>query len=77
MPPIALSEVVPNSVLPDKIKPPMGVEPSERYLAACASIVFPEQRRRREDLEWTPNAIAAVAEGIEHFPSLSGYAYEG
>ena len=55
----------------------LGVEPSERYLAACASIVFPEQRRRREDLEWTPNTIAAVAEGIEHFPSLSGYAYEG
>lgn len=54
----------------------LGVDPSPEYLAASASIVFPEERRRRQDIDWTGEAVAAVAKGIERSPGLAGYSYE-
>jgi hypothetical protein len=54
----------------------LGVEAAPDYLAAGAAIVFPEERRRRRERDWTPSAVAAVAGGIERSPLLSGYRFE-
>jgi hypothetical protein len=47
------------------------VEPD--HLAACAAVVFPEARRTRDDVGWTPDQRAEIAERAAGHPWLDGY----
>jgi Sulfotransferase family len=51
----------------------LGVSPSPSYLDACASVVFPDARRTRDEAEWTPAAVDRVNAAIATYPFLSGY----
>jgi Sulfotransferase family len=47
------------------------VEPA--HLAACAAVVFPEARRTRDGVGWTPDQRAEIAERAAGHPWLDGY----
>jgi hypothetical protein len=55
----------------------VGVEPSDDYLDACASIVFAEPRRTREQVEWEPAEIAELERIIGERSFLAGYTFTG
>ena len=54
----------------------LGVDYSEDYLSACASIVFESPHKSRNKVEWSPSDRRAVEQGIGHFSFLSGYCFE-
>jgi hypothetical protein len=47
------------------------IEPD--HLTACAAVVFPEARRTRDDVGWTPDQRAEIAERAAGHPWLDGY----
>jgi hypothetical protein len=53
----------------------LGVEPSDEYLDACASIVFPSPRTTRGDAPWTDDLLARVASSIDEHRFLRGYSF--
>jgi len=55
----------------------LGLEASDDYLAACASIVDPAFRPERRLVEWRPEQIDAVRTMIEQTPFLDRYAADG
>ena len=54
----------------------LGQAASADYLADCREIVFSEGRRTREDVEWTPEAIEAVASRSRGHPLLRDYSFD-
>lgn len=55
----------------------LGLEASDDYLEACASIVDPAFRPERRLVEWRPEQIEAVRTMIEQTPFLDRYATDG
>lgn len=55
----------------------LGLEASDDYLEACASIVDPTFRPERRLVEWRPEQIEAVRTMIEQTPFLDRYAADG
>jgi Sulfotransferase family len=55
----------------------LGLEASDDYLEACASIVDPAFRPERRLVEWRPEQIDAVRTMIEQTPFLDRYAADG
>jgi hypothetical protein len=55
----------------------LGLEASDDYLEACASIVDPAFRPERRLVEWRPEQIEAVRTMIEQTPFLDRYAADG
>jgi hypothetical protein len=55
----------------------LGLEASDDYLEACASIVDPAFRPERHLVEWRPEQIEAVRTMIEQTPFLDRYATDG
>lgn len=53
----------------------VGVEPTIDYLDACASIVWSETHRRRDQIEWTQGQIDAVADVIAQYDFFAGYSF--
>jgi hypothetical protein len=54
----------------------LGVDVGGDYLQACASIVFPNPHKSREEAPWTPDLIRTVAGEIEQYPFLEGYSFD-
>ncbi len=54
----------------------LGLEPSQEYLEACASIVFDSPRKSRYKLEWNKVLRQEVERQIKLFPFLEGYSFE-
>lgn len=54
----------------------LGVEATDDYVDACASIVFKEPRPSRKDLPWPEAYRQLVEERMAAFPFLAGYTYE-
>lgn len=54
----------------------LGVEPTEEYLDACASIVWAAPHPSRFKVRWTPRQIAEVAGFTEQYSWLRGYGFE-
>jgi hypothetical protein len=53
----------------------LGLEASEDYLKACASIVRESPHESRRWLKWDDDLIQDVAERIQRYDFLKGYAY--
>lgn len=53
-----------------------GVDPTEEYLDACASIVWAAPHPSRFKALWTPRQIEEVAGFTERYPWLRGYGFE-
>ena len=51
----------------------LAVGPTDEYLDACASIVFPTPRRTAGDAPWTPAQLDRVAERAATLDALAGY----
>ncbi len=54
----------------------LGVEASDDYLAACASIVFRSPSLSRHKMAWKPATIAALEHRLALDPLLAHYRYE-
>lgn len=54
----------------------LGQGTTDDYLKDCASIVFKSPHKSRSDVRWQPELIRLVADSIEKYPFLHGYAYE-
>jgi len=54
----------------------LGLDCSEAYLDACASVVFESPRKSRYAVEWTPEAIERVSARMRDFAFLAGYSFE-
>jgi hypothetical protein len=54
----------------------VGLTASERYIADCASIVFPQPRRTRTSVEWTDELRAQVDATIAEHSFLTGYTFD-
>ena len=55
----------------------LGISAGQRYLDACAAIVYPQPSRTRESVPWSPPAIAEVRARIDDYAFLAGYAFDG
>jgi hypothetical protein len=53
----------------------LGLEPDEAWLAACASVVFPQPQRTRERVEWTTQEREAVERLIAQHAFFDGYSW--
>jgi hypothetical protein len=51
----------------------LGLSLAPDYLDDCASVVFPNARRRRDDAGWTPSLVGMVDQTIAEHPFLHGY----
>jgi hypothetical protein len=56
---------------------PLGIEPTDGYLDACASIVFPTPSRTADVAPWTPAQLDRVASRAAALDALAGYGPEG
>jgi len=54
----------------------LGLDTPAGYLDACAGILFASPSRSRTAVEWTPDRIARVAEGIGRIDYLAGYSFD-
>jgi hypothetical protein len=54
----------------------VGLESTDSYLEACASIVFNKPSRSRTRIDWSDDHITMLAERIQQVPFLGGYAYD-
>ncbi len=54
----------------------LDVEPEQKWLDACASIVFPAPQRARDAVVWTAAERAAVEEIIARRSFFAGYTWE-
>jgi hypothetical protein len=54
----------------------LGIEASEDYLKACASILFQSPEQSRQMVEWSSKWIGQVERKIERFDFLEGYSFE-
>lgn len=54
----------------------LGVEPSEAYLAACASILYERPSRTRGQVAWSDAQVAQVRERIARYDFLADYRFE-
>jgi hypothetical protein len=54
----------------------LGLEPDEKYLCDCASILFESPKRTREGVEWTPDQRARIEAEIARLPFLNGYRFD-
>jgi hypothetical protein len=53
----------------------LGVEASDDYLQACASILYPAPDQNRQMVAWEPEWVRIVQEKIEQFDFLKGYSF--
>jgi len=51
----------------------LGLPVDDDYLDACASIVFPQPKRSRQDVEWTAELVDSVRRRSTDFPQLQTY----
>jgi hypothetical protein len=54
----------------------VGLEPDDRYLAACAAVIDRDRPGERTTIPWNREQIGAVDRVIATVPFLHGYAYE-
>jgi Sulfotransferase family len=54
----------------------LDVEPEQKWLDACASIVFPAPQRARQLVEWTEEERDQVLEMIERHSFFAGYTWD-
>lgn len=54
----------------------LGLQATDDYLRACASIVHVSPQRTRVAAEWSPTMIRQVADRLQAFPYLQGYTFE-
>lgn len=54
----------------------VGQQPTEEYLTACASIVFPSPKKTRQEGPWTSALIESVQKRIGNYYQLEGYSFE-
>jgi hypothetical protein len=54
----------------------LGVEPTEEYLADCASILYESPNKSRHKIEWSREQIDDVARRIDEHAFLRGYTFE-
>jgi hypothetical protein len=54
----------------------LGVEASDDYLSACASILYNSPAKSRYKVEWSSEQIGTVRRNIERFDFLAEYTYE-
>lgn len=53
----------------------VGVEPTPGYVDACASIVWPDTNRRRDQIEWARVQTDTIASLIAQYEFFSGYSF--
>lgn len=53
----------------------LGVDTSDRYLAACSAVIG-ELRQERTRVEWTDGQVEHVVQRIAHHEFLDGYSFE-
>jgi hypothetical protein len=51
----------------------VGVEPITDYLKDCSAILQKSPNQSRKLLEWPERQVAAIKQGMEDCPWLSGY----
>jgi hypothetical protein len=54
----------------------VGLEPMPEYLDGCASMLYPEPRRSRNEVSWPPELCAEVQRRIGKYDFLAGYDFE-
>jgi hypothetical protein len=54
----------------------LGVDPEPSYLDACAAIVWPSTKRRRDAVEWSPGDRRSVEALIARYDFLDGYSFD-
>ena len=52
-----------------------GQIPTQEYLDACASIVFPSPKKTRQGGDWTPALIELVETKMKNYYQLEGYSF--
>lgn len=55
----------------------IGVEASPDYLEACAAVVRPNTKRRRDSMEWTTTDVERVEALIDRYDFLGQYTFDG
>jgi hypothetical protein len=54
----------------------LNVEPEDAYLEACASIVWPNPNRTRDNVQWTHDERRGVELVIEKYDALHSYTFD-
>jgi hypothetical protein len=49
----------------------LGIVPKEDYLHACASLIFKQPKKTREDVDWPRELIEEVKERARAFPFIA------
>ncbi len=54
----------------------LGVDAPDSFLDACAAVVWPSTKRRRDTVDWSPEDLARVEALIQQYDFLSHYTFE-
>lgn len=53
----------------------LGLEASDEYLEACASVVAPAPQRQRDSVEWPADFVAQFERGLAQYDYLARYSF--